>query len=184
MAIGGVYNAGNNDNGGKNKLYESTYYSRLRVKNDNDKLALAYSYINIPIDLGLDYQQNSGGADIFDVAVSTQLFNNRLIVNGSIGNRQYGTTSSQEVVGDIDIEIKIDRGGTLRGSVFLHSADQYTNYLDNLQRSGIGISYQREFDTFKELFRSLLPFAFKKSSQKLPVAMEKPKVVVMIEEDD
>jgi len=44
MAIGGVYNAGNNDNGGKNKLYESTYYSRLRVKNDNDKLALAYSY--------------------------------------------------------------------------------------------------------------------------------------------
>lgn len=140
--------------------------------------------LNIPIDLGLDYQQNSGGADIFDVAVSTQLFNNRLIVNGSIGNRQYGTTSSQEVVGDIDIEIKIDRAGTLRGSVFLHSADQYTNYLDNLQRSGIGIAYQREFDTFRELFRSLFPFAFKKPSQKLPVAMEEPKIVVMIEEDD
>lgn len=140
--------------------------------------------LNIPIDLGLDYQQNSGGADIFDVAVSTQLFNNRLIVNGSIGNRQYGTTSSQEVVGDIDIEIKIDRAGTLRGSVFLHSADQYTNYLDNLQRSGIGIAYQREFDTFRELFRSLFPFAFKKASQKLPAVADEPKIVVMIEEDD
>lgn len=45
MAIGGTYNAGNNDNGGnKNKLFESTYYSRLRVKNDDAKLALGYSY--------------------------------------------------------------------------------------------------------------------------------------------
>lgn len=44
MAIGGNYNASNNDNGGKNKIFENTYYSRLRVKNDDAKLALGYSY--------------------------------------------------------------------------------------------------------------------------------------------
>lgn len=44
MAIGGNYNANNNDNGGKNKIFENTYYSRLRVKNDDAKLALGYSY--------------------------------------------------------------------------------------------------------------------------------------------
>ena len=138
--------------------------------------------LNIPIDLGLDYQQNSGGADIFDVAVSTQLFNNRIVVNGSIGNRQYGTTSSQEVVGDFDVEIKIDRAGTLRGSVFLHSADQYTNYLDNLQRSGVGIAYQREFDTFRELLRSIFPFAFKSKAAKPELPAVKPKRIIIIEE--
>lgn len=43
MAIGGNYNTNNSDSGNK-KLYESTYYSRLRVKNDDAKLALSYSY--------------------------------------------------------------------------------------------------------------------------------------------
>lgn len=140
--------------------------------------------LKIPIDLGLDYQQNSGGADIFDVAVSTQLFNNRISVNGSIGNRQYGTTSRQEVVGDVDVEIKIDRAGTLRGSVFLHSADQYTNYLDNLQRTGVGIAYQREFNTFGDLFRSLFPFAFKKQPAGTGAAATVPKTTLIIESEE
>ena len=43
MAIGGTYNANNSD-GGNKKLYENTYYSRLKVKNDSAKLALGYSY--------------------------------------------------------------------------------------------------------------------------------------------
>ena len=43
MAIGGTYNANNSD-GGNKKLYENTYYYRLKVKNDSAKLALGYSY--------------------------------------------------------------------------------------------------------------------------------------------
>ena len=43
MAIGsGSYN--NNENNGKRQLYENTYYSRLRVKNDETKLALGFSF--------------------------------------------------------------------------------------------------------------------------------------------
>ena len=42
MAIGGTYNG--NENNSNKKLYESTYYSRLRVKNDDAKLSLSYSY--------------------------------------------------------------------------------------------------------------------------------------------
>ncbi len=103
--------------------------------------------LDIPIDLGLNYQPNSKGNDVFDVAVSTQLFNNRVVVNGNIGNRQYksGGTNT-DVVGDIDIEIKLNRPGTLRLNVFSHSADQYTNYLDNSQRNGLGLGYQMEFN--------------------------------------
>lgn len=113
--------------------------------------------LDIPIDLGLNYQPNSKGNDVFDVAVSTQLFNNRVIVNGNIGNRQYKNSSSNtDVVGDIDIEIKLNRPGTLRLNLFSHSADQYTNYLDNSQRNGIGMGYQMEFNGIKDEDRSRL----------------------------
>ena len=115
-----------------------------------------FQKLNIPLDLGLNYQPNERGNDIFDVAVSTQLFNNRVIVNGNIGNRQYASNSTKNnVVGDIDIEIKLDRSGSLRLNLFSHSADQYTNYLDDSQRNGVGLTYQTEFNSFKQLFRNM-----------------------------
>ena len=111
--------------------------------------------LNIPLDMGLSYQSNEGGTNIFDVAISTQLFNNRVLVNGAIGNRQYTKSSSQDVVGDLDIEVKLDKAGALRMTFFSHSADAYTNYLDNLQRNGFGVAYQKEFESFRELFTNL-----------------------------
>ena len=113
--------------------------------------------LDIPLDLGLNYQSSESGTNIFDVAVSTQLFNNRVIVNGNVGNREYNNSSSSgaDVVGNLDIEIKLDKSGQLRMNIFSHSADDYTNYLDNTQRSGVGIAYQREFNTFKEFIRNL-----------------------------
>lgn len=122
-----------------------------------------FQKLDIPLDLGLSYQPNERGQDIFDVAISTQLFNNRVVVNGNLGNRQYTTgTSNSDVVGDLDIEIKLDRPGLFRLNLFSHSADQYTNYLDDSQRNGIGLAYQREFNTFSEFFRDLFTSRKKK----------------------
>ena len=127
--------------------------------------------LDIPIDLGLNYQPNERGNDIFDVAVSTQLFNNRVVVNGSVGNRQYSSGGSQnDVVGEIDIEIKLDRSGALRLNLFSHSADQYTNYLDNSQRNGIGLTYQTEFNSFRQFFRNM--FMSRKKSQEAKLKEE------------
>lgn len=115
--------------------------------------------LNIPLDMGLGYQQNRSGTDLFDVALSTQLFNNRVEVHGSVGNRQNRTgtaaTPYGDVVGDLDIDWKINPSGQLRLNAFSHSADEYSSYLDNTQRNGAGISYQKEFGTWKEFFRSL-----------------------------
>ena len=122
-----------------------------------------FQKLNIPLDLGLNYQPNEKGNDIFDVAVSTQLFNNRVIVNGNIGNRQYNSgNSGSDVVGDLDIEIKLTRSGALRLNLFSHSADEYTNYLDNSQRNGIGIAWQKEFDRFDTFIRNI----FKKREER------------------
>jgi len=113
-----------------------------------------FQKLDIPLDLGFGYQPNEEGTDIFDVAVSTQLFNNRVIVGGSVGNRKYSTTTSAngDIVGDIDIEVKIDREGRFRFKLFSHSADEYTSFLDYSQRNGAGFTYQKEYTNFNELF--------------------------------
>ena len=108
--------------------------------------------LNIPIDMGLNYQQAGNGKNIFDVAVSTQLFNNRVLVNGSIGNRAQNKGNGA-IAGDLDIEIKIDKAGHYRVKVFSHSADDYTNFLDNTQRNGVGMTYRTDFNSFGELWK-------------------------------
>jgi flavorubredoxin len=60
-----------------------------------------------------------------------------------------------EVVGDLDVEIKLDDKGRFRAKAFSHSADQYSNYLDNSQRNGVGLVYQEEFSSFRELFNRM-----------------------------
>ena len=110
-----------------------------------------FQKLDIPVDVGLNYRTNETGNDLFDVALSTQLFNNRVIVNGNIGNKQQYGMSTNEVAGDVDVEIKVNNSGSLRLNLFSHSADQFTSYLDNSQRSGAGVTYQREFDTFRGL---------------------------------
>ena len=127
-----------------------------------------FRQLDIPLDLGFNYQPNETGRDIFDVAVSTQLFNNRVIINGNIGNRQYMSSSQSDIVGDLDIEIKLNRQGQLRLTLFSHSADQYSNYLDQSQRNGAGIVYQEDFNSFKDLWRKLFHFKKKEESHALP----------------
>ena len=127
-----------------------------------------FDKLDIPVDLGLKYQPNESGNDMFDVAVSTQLFNNRVVVNGNIGNQQYTTSGTQsDVVGDLDIEIKLNRSGAFRLNLFSHSADQFSNYLDNSQRNGVGLMYQTEFNSFRSFIRNIFKSRAKRQEAKM-----------------
>ena len=128
-----------------------------------------FHQLDIPVDLGLNYQPGAaqGTNDIFDVAISTQLFNNRVTINGNIGNQQYMSSSTSEVVGNVDVEIKLNRSGRLRLNLFSHAADRYSNYLDQTQRNGAGIVYQEEFDTVSDLWKKV--FTRKKKEEEVAV---------------
>ena len=135
------------------------------------------SKLDIPLDFGFGYQQDNGGTELFDVAVSTQLFNNRIIVNGSVGNRKYSTSTNPngDVVGDIEIGYKIFKSGELIVKAFSHSADQFTSSLDFSQRNGAGLTYQKEFDTVVDLFKSK-----KRKEQEALVESDKKKPMKVI----
>ncbi len=121
----------------------------------SDQLNTILQSLGIPLDLGLNYEPTQAGNDLFDVAISTQLFNDRVIVNGSVGNRRYTGAGQGDVAGDLDIAVKLNKSGSVRATFFSHSTDQYTNYLDTSQRNGAGFSFQREFSSFGSFFRSL-----------------------------
>ena len=139
--------------------------------------------LDIPLDLGLNYAESGTGTSIFDVPLSTQLFNNRVIVNGSVGNRQRMTSNTSDVVGDLDIEVKMDKTGQVRLNLFSHSADEYTNYLDNSQHNGVGVAYQKEFDTLKQFFKDLFSTKAQRQARELEKATreEDGKVVINVE---
>ncbi len=144
--------------------------------------------LNIPLDLGLNYQPTEQGNDLFNVAVSTQLFNNRVVVNGNIGNKEYSSGGTQnDVVGDIDIGIMLNRSGALRLNLFSHSADTYSNYLDNTQRNGVGIMYQTEFNSFGQFIKNMFSNKAKRQAAKLAeeqAVISAEKVNMKITEED
>lgn len=144
------------------------------------QLNTIFQKLDIPVDVGLDYRSTDAGNDLFDVALSTQLFNNRVIVNGNIGNKQQYGMSTNEVAGDVDVEIKVNKSGSLRLNLFSHSADQFTSYLDNSQRNGAGVTYQREFNNMREFLKEF--FTPQSKRQEAVEAIENP-IVLQVEAD-
>lgn len=113
-----------------------------------------FNQLEIPLDLNFNYQQGNSGQNLFDAAVSAQLLDNRIIVNGNIGNSPYSNNNGN-LSGDIQVEVKLDPKGKIRARIFSRSADQYSNYLEGIQRNGFGVVYQEEFNSFEELFEKL-----------------------------
>jgi hypothetical protein len=112
------------------------------------------SKISKDFDIGINYQPGTElTEDELEVALRTQLFNDRLSIDGNFGVR--GTTREQNtsnVVGDIYVEYKITDDGRFRIKAFNRTND--ISFLeDNAPYTqGVGIFYRKEFETFGDLF--------------------------------
>ncbi|WP_240462880.1 translocation/assembly module TamB domain-containing protein [Mesonia aquimarina] len=109
--------------------------------------------------VGINYVQgdrtpDQDTADRFGVTLSTQI-SKRILINGRVGVPIGGVTESV-VVGNVEVELLLNKEGTLRAKVF--------NRENNIQyigeelgyTQGVGLSYSVDFDTFRELIRKIL----------------------------
>ena len=121
------------------------------------------SQISSNVNLGLNYIDNSEtemNNRQFAVNISTNFFDNRLILNGNVGYRtQYG---NEDFIGDFDLEYKLIKSGRLRLKAYNKTNDRL--YSTALYTQGLGIMYREDFDTwenlgkyYKELFRKKTP---------------------------
>ena len=91
--------------------------------------------------------------DRFGLTLSTQI-SDRVLINGQVGVPIGGVTESV-IIGDLEIDFLLNEDGSLRAKVF--------NRENNIQfigeeigfTQGVGLSYNVDFDTFKELIRKI-----------------------------
>ena len=97
-----------------------------------------------------------------DVALSSQLLNNRLLLNGNFGYRDNSyNTNNTNFIGDFDLEYLLNSRGSFRLKAYNHFNDQNYYLRNALTTQGVGIVWKHDFDK---------PRGVKKSSLKLDPA--------------
>ncbi|MGA0031269.1 MAG: translocation/assembly module TamB domain-containing protein, partial [Flavobacteriaceae bacterium] len=114
------------------------------------------------VDLGLSYEQgyrnpnaNVAIEDRIGVTVSTQL-GNRLLFNGKLGV-PVGRVTETVVAGDVELQLILNEEGTLSAKIF-NRENTLSQFLASIPgyTQGLGLSYQVDFNDFKELVRRVL----------------------------
>lgn len=129
------------------------------------------SKITKDVNINLNYKTGSQSTnDQVSVALSTQLFNERVIIDGDVGvgvgSPKNNNTSSNQIVGNVSVEIKVTNDGRLRVRAFNRSNDYniLKNSVDYTQ--GVGVNYKVEFDNWGDLFKRKKPKKEKKNKKK------------------
>ncbi len=120
----------------------------------SNQLSNWISQIVKDVDVGFKYKPGTemSGQEI-EVALSTQIFNDRLLINGNLGisDKRF---NNENLVGDVEVQWKLNKKGTLRIKGFSRkNTDLEAEY--GPYTTGAGIFYTEEFDTFGELMRKI-----------------------------
>jgi hypothetical protein len=87
-----------------------------------------------------------------NVSLSTQFFNNRLILNTNLGYRSNATTMDESPwIGDFDVEYKLIKSGMLRARVYNYTNNEIFRTANTTQ--GLGVVFTKEGKTFRDLLR-------------------------------
>ena len=128
----------------------------------SNQLSHWLSQISNDFDIGVNYRPGDEiTTDELEVALSTQILNDRVAINGNfgVGGNQESTSN---LAGNVDVEVKINKSGKLRLKGYTKSNNDVV-YNSSPTTQGMGIFYTEDFDTFGELLRK---FWFKKKKDK------------------
>lgn len=111
------------------------------------------SQISRSFDIGFNY--TPGGetsAQEYELAVSTQILNNRVTINTNFGmggqQIESGTRDGTKIASDFEMEVKLDK----RGKIMFKGYRLSDNNLHTHPKQGAGIFYREEFNTLRELW--------------------------------
>lgn len=126
------------------------------------------------IDIGLNYEAGENrpdyrSSDRFGLTLKTQI-SDRVLINGKVGVPVGGAGANETVVaGDAEIDFLLNEDGTLTAKVF-NRENSIRNFGEKIgYTQGVGLSYNVDFDTFKELLQIL----FSKKEKKEDIIEEK-----------
>jgi hypothetical protein len=136
----------------------------------SNQLSNWLSQISNDFDIGFVYRPGYKdiNANEVQLALSTQLLNDKVIINGNFDVRGTGSssTSNDQLTGDFDIEYKIT--DKIRFKVFNRFNNPYTGKQAPYTQ-GFGLFFRQDFDKFSDLFRKKEKPDMKKEEE--PVVM-------------
>lgn len=114
----------------------------------SNQLSNWLSQISNKVDVGFNYRPGTEiSPEQVELALSTQLFQDKLSIDGTAGYSG-GTQKSSNIVGDVNLEYKLTDRLRLKGFNKSNTVDLLNTNAPYTQ--GLGIFYRREFDTLKE----------------------------------
>ena len=122
----------------------------------SSQLSNMLSQFSNDVNIGVNYSQGGAASkDQVSVNLQTQLFNDRVSIDGNVGTAGAATTSQNttNMVGEFNIEVKVTEDGTVRVRVFNRSNQYLLVSNDVPYTQGVGLFYRREFENGSELFK-------------------------------
>lgn len=113
------------------------------------------SQISNDFDIGINYRPGDQlTAQEVEVALSTQLFDDRVSVDGNVGMRENEKTQkTNDLVGEVTVEVKITKDGRFRAKAFNKSNNDYLYKSYAPYTQGVGVFYTQEFNRLRDLFK-------------------------------
>lgn len=147
-------------------------YAGNSANNNTDYLSaltnsLLFSGMNLNVtdnlNVGLRYHSGAASSsyDEYQIALRTELFDNRLTLETNVGMIS-GAENASNLIGEFDIYYKLTKDGQLQGHFYNHSNfnSNYSSYsFDKLApyTQGLGLSWSRSFNKIGDLFRKKKP---------------------------
>ena len=118
----------------------------------SNQLSNWLSQISNNVDIGLNYRPgNQITNDEIELALSTQMFNDRVTLNGNIGNNNNPNSgNNSQLVGDFDVNVKLISNGKIRFKAYNRSNNNLI-YETSPYTQGIGFTFTEEYNTFDDL---------------------------------
>ncbi|MGQ7868885.1 translocation/assembly module TamB domain-containing protein [Sunxiuqinia sp. sy24] len=131
----------------------------------SNQLSNWLSQISNDFDIGVNYRPgNQMSDDEIELALSTQIFNDRVTLNGNIGNNATANatrSNNSNIVGDFDLNVKLTNNGKLQLKAYNRSNNNLI-YETSPYTQGIGVSYRENYNNLGELWRKLKHLFVKK----------------------
>ncbi|MBC7861762.1 MAG: translocation/assembly module TamB, partial [Bacteroidia bacterium] len=131
------------------------------------------SQLSTNIDIAVNYQPGTSiSNEQLELALSKQLFNDRLSIDGNVGVNNSATQKTSNMIGDLVMDYKVYPDGKLRVKGFNKSNDntQITTQGGPFTQ-GVGIFYREEFNTIDELYDRYLGWLKKKKKKPVTPAV-------------
>ncbi|WP_236564860.1 translocation/assembly module TamB domain-containing protein [Flavobacterium sp. MK4S-17] len=123
---------------------------------DDSKVQVGFNYVQADRNPYVETNSQLG------LTLSSQI-NDRITINGQLGVPVGGVNESV-IVGNVEIQLRLNEDGTLKARVFNREND--INFLGEgiNYTQGVGLTYEVDFDTFRELLREIFKKAQKKET--------------------